>query len=40
MEREMNLSRREALKAGLLAGVTTMNAHWRDYDRLFTMPNP
>jgi hypothetical protein len=20
--------------------VDTMNAHWRDYDRLFTMPNP
>ena len=20
--------------------VRTMNAHWRDYDRLFTMPNP
>lgn len=20
--------------------VRTMNAHWRDYDRLFTIPNP
>jgi len=20
--------------------IDTMNAHWRDYDRLFTVPNP
>jgi hypothetical protein len=20
--------------------IDVMNAHWRDYDRLFTMPNP
>lgn len=27
-------------QAVLRQKVRTMNAHWRDYDRLFTMPNP
>ncbi|MEO5958186.1 MAG: hypothetical protein ABIZ49_13005, partial [Opitutaceae bacterium] len=28
------------LPAQLKAKVATMNRHWRDYDRLFTVPNP
>jgi hypothetical protein len=28
------------IAAQLKHKVDTMNAHWRDYDRLFTVPNP
>jgi hypothetical protein len=28
------------LREALRHKVRTMNAHWRDYDRMFTMPNP
>jgi hypothetical protein len=28
------------LLAQLQRKIDTMNAHWRDYDRIFTVPNP
>jgi hypothetical protein len=28
------------LPAQLTHKIDTMNAHWRDYDRIFTVPNP
>ncbi|MFM6831517.1 MAG: hypothetical protein ACKOVA_14455 [Novosphingobium sp.] len=28
------------LRAAMRQKVRTMNAHWRDYDRMFTIPNP